>query len=48
MSDKSKTETLVKEAVNDAVEKVQKVMAGKLKDLGGLDLAEEMKGMMGK
>jgi len=48
LSDKSKTETLVKEAVNDAVEKVQKVMAGKLKDLGGLDLAEEMKGMMGK
>jgi DNA-binding YbaB/EbfC family protein len=48
LSDKSKTETLVKEAVNDAVEKVQKVMAGKLKDLGGLDLAEEMRGMMGK
>lgn len=47
VGDKGKLENLVKEAVNDAIEKVQKVMASKLKDLGGLDLAEEMKGMMG-
>jgi DNA-binding YbaB/EbfC family protein len=47
MSDKAKLETTMKEAFNDAIEKVQKVMAAKLKDLGGLDLAEDMKDMMG-
>ncbi|MFA5936152.1 MAG: YbaB/EbfC family nucleoid-associated protein [Patescibacteria group bacterium] len=48
MSDKTRLEGLVKEAVNDSVEKVQKVMASKLKDLGGLDLAGEMQGLMKK
>lgn len=48
LSDKSKLETILKDGFNDAIEKVQKVMASKLKDLGGLDLAEEMKDMMGK
>lgn len=38
----------IKDAVNDAVHKVQKTMAGKLKDLGGDDLAKEMKDMMGQ
>lgn len=48
MNDKAKVENTLKEAFNDAIEKVQKVMASKLKDLGGLDLAEDMKDMMGK
>lgn len=48
LQDKAKLETTLKEAFNDAIEKVQKVMASKLKDLGGLDLAEDMKDMMGQ
>jgi DNA-binding YbaB/EbfC family protein len=47
VGDKAKLENGIKDAVNDAIEKVQKVMASKLKDLGGLDLAEDMKDMMG-
>ncbi len=46
LSDKAKIENGVKEAVNDAIEKVQKLMATKLKDLGGLDLAQDMQDMM--
>lgn len=48
MNDKTKLENLLKDAINDAVEKVQKVMASKLKDLGGLDLAQDMQEMMKK
>lgn len=39
---------LVKDAVNDAMEKIQKTLASKMKDLGGLDLAQEMRQMMKK
>ena len=46
MTDKTKLEGLVREGVNDAVEKVQKLMASKLKDMGGLDLAQDMQDMM--
>lgn len=46
--DVPKIQELVKEAVNDAVEKVQKAMAAKMKDLGGLDLAQDMQDMMKK
>lgn len=48
MGDKAKLEGSVKDAVNDAVEKVQKIMASKLKDMGGLDLAHDMQDMMKK
>ena len=48
MSDKAKLEAAIKEATNDAMEKVRKVMASKLKDLGGLDLAKDMQDMLGK
>lgn len=48
MQDKAKLEGLIKEATNDALEKIQKILAGKMKDLGGLDLAQEMQGMMKK
>jgi DNA-binding YbaB/EbfC family protein len=41
MSDKQNLEKLIGEAVNDAIQKVQKVMSSKLKDIGGLDLASE-------
>lgn len=39
-------EDLVKEAVNDAMNKIRKVMASKLKDLGGLDIAKDVQDMM--
>ncbi|MBU2566221.1 YbaB/EbfC family nucleoid-associated protein [Patescibacteria group bacterium] len=48
IGDKEKLESLTKEAVNDAMEKLQKVMATKMKDIGGLDLAQDIQGMMGQ
>jgi DNA-binding YbaB/EbfC family protein len=48
MNDKTKLEGLLKEAVNDGMEKIQKVLASKMKDLGGLDLAQDMQEMMKK
>ncbi len=41
MEDREKLQDLVREASNDAIQKIQKVMASKLKDIGGLDLAAE-------
>ncbi len=41
MDDKNKLEGLIKEAMNDGIQKIQKVMSTKLKDIGGLDLAAE-------
>lgn len=46
--DLPKIQELAKEAFNDAVEKVQKIMASKLKGMGGLDLAQDMQDMMKK
>ncbi len=48
MNDKAKLETLAKEAVNDAMEKMQKEMVTKMKDMGGLDLAQDIQSMMGQ
>lgn len=48
MSDKGKLEGFVKEAVNEAVQKIQRLMSTKLKDLGGLDLAQDMQEMIKK
>jgi DNA-binding YbaB/EbfC family protein len=48
MSDKGKLQDLFKEATNDAMQKIQKVMATKLKDIGGLDLAQDLQEVMGK
>jgi len=47
MEDKAKLEGMIKDAFNDAMQKIQKVMATKLKDIGGLDLAKDMQDMMG-
>lgn len=41
MSDRLKLQGLLVEATNDAIGKIQRVMATKLKDIGGLDLAQE-------
>lgn len=46
MSDKSKLETLICEATNDAVKKLQQVMAERMKELGGDDLASELGDLM--
>ena len=48
MGDKTKLEELVRDAMNDGMQKIQKTMATKLKDVGGLDLAKELQEMMGK
>jgi nucleoid-associated protein EbfC len=48
MGDKTKLEGYAKDAVNNAMEKLQKEMVGKMKDMGGLDLAQDIQGMMGK
>ncbi len=48
MTDAKSLAAYVKDAVNDAISKVQKVMAAKLKDLGGDDLARDVQGMMKK
>lgn len=41
MADRNKLQDLIMEATNDAITKIQRVMATKLKDIGGLDLAAE-------
>jgi len=46
--DRAKLEESVKDAVNDASKKLQRVLATKMKDLGGMDLAQEMQEMMKK
>lgn len=48
MNDKTKLEEMVRDATNDAMQKIQKVMASKLKDIGGLDLAQDIQNVMGK
>ncbi|MFH1078283.1 MAG: YbaB/EbfC family nucleoid-associated protein [Patescibacteria group bacterium] len=48
LSDKAKLEGLIKDAVNDGIVKIQKILADKMKDLGGLDLAQDMQSMMKK
>ena len=42
MSDKAKLEEAMKEAFNDAVKKIQKKMAVKMKDMGGLDALKNL------
>ncbi len=41
MSDRTKLQDMIVEAGNDAIGKIQRIMATKLKDIGGLDLASE-------
>lgn len=48
MSDKSAVENGIKDAVNDAVTKIQRVIATKMKDLGGTDLAQDVQELLGK
>ena len=38
LTDKAKLEAAVKDATNDAIKKVQRVMAQKMQAMGGLDL----------
>lgn len=48
MSDKSKLESLICEATNDAVKKLQQAMAERMKDLGGDNLAQEFGDLLGQ
>ncbi len=47
MDDKTKLEGMLKDAMNDGMQKIQKLMATKMKDIGGMDLAKELGEMMG-
>lgn len=46
MDNREKLQELLRDATNDAVKKIQTVMAKKLKETGGLDLANEMGDLM--
>lgn len=48
LGDKARLETLVAEAINDGMGKLQKLLASKMKDMGGLDLAKDVQSLMGK
>lgn len=48
MGDKAKLEQMILEATNDGMQKIQKMMATKLRDIGGLDLAKDMQDLMKK
>ncbi|GEM_PF-81468 len=48
MNEHDKLQSLVKEAINDGMEKLQKLLANKMKDIGGLDLAKDIQALMGK
>ncbi len=48
MSDRGNLEGYIKDATNDAMTKIQKIMQTKLRDIGGLDLAKDMQNLMGK
>lgn len=48
LSDKTKLEGLVKEAMNDAFKKLQAKLSSKMREGGGLDLAAELQGLTKK
>ncbi|GMU25673.1 YbaB/EbfC family nucleoid-associated protein [Patescibacteria group bacterium] len=48
MKDKPALANAVKDAVNDAVGKIQRIMQSKMKDLGGDELAQDMQHLLGK
>lgn len=48
LSDKAKLESLICEATNDAVKKLQQVMAERMKELGGDNLAQEFGDLLGQ
>jgi len=41
MNDKTKLEGMIRDAANEAIQRIQRVMSAKIKDIGGLDLAAE-------
>ncbi len=45
-ADKAACESAVRDAANDAVGKMQKIMASKMKDLGGTELAQDVQNLM--
>jgi DNA-binding protein YbaB len=48
MNDRKAVEEGMRDAVNDAVVKIQKIMAAKMKELGGDDLAQDVQQLMKK
>lgn len=42
LSDAAKLEAGIKDAFNDAMKKLQKELAGKMKDMGGLDMFKDL------
>ena len=48
LTDKNNLEKLVLEAINDGIQNIQKTLASKMRDMGGLDLAKDVQDLMGK
>jgi DNA-binding YbaB/EbfC family protein len=48
LSNQPALEKHIKDAINDGMANIQKILANKMKDMGGLDLAKDIQGMMGK
>ncbi len=48
MGNKTNLEKLIQDAINDGMQKIHKLMASKLKDMGGLDIAKDVQSLMGK
>jgi len=48
LTDKNALQNAVKDATNDAIGKIQKIMTQKMKDLGGDDLARDVQQLMKK
>ncbi len=46
LSNQASCESSVRDAINDAITKIQKMMATKMKDLGGNDLAKDVQDLM--
>lgn len=46
LSDRTKLEGLVKDAFNDAIEKMQRTLASKLREGGGMDMMSEFSEML--
>jgi DNA-binding YbaB/EbfC family protein len=46
LADKTKLEEMIKEAVNDAMTKIQRILSSKLREGGGMDIMKEFGGMM--
>lgn len=48
VSDRAALQGLVKDAINDGMEKLQKLLANKMKEPGGMDVVKDIQDLLGK